>query len=105
MLSYQLRCLFPSQDPPYRTPGVITDSEDRAIVTLVGSPGGDGWAAVEAGARAALTSVRCEGEEIGAFSDIATDRRGNFVALACGVSYGGGQEVSHYLTALFHPVI
>lgn len=79
----------------YRSPEVLTDEEDLCSVILVGQP--DDWDAVNASVTREMTEVRDEGLANGAFkAENADHRRGKFLAVASGVSYGGGQMVSFH---------
>lgn len=68
------------------------------MVTLVGYPKDNPsstskpWTGVASGAASVIDSTRRE-EGI----PPRRHRRGNFAALACGVSFGGGQEVSWFI--------
>lgn len=74
------------------TPHVLTDNASRGTVILAGTPSDLSWLAVAAAAEEAMTSARLQGEASGTFTCGQTEhRRGCFVALACGVSHGGGQ--------------
>lgn len=76
-----------------RTPEVLTDTEDYCSVILAGKP--DNWDAVNTSATSEMAEVRDEGLTSGAFKPVNADhRRGKFLAVASGVSYGGGQMVS-----------
>lgn len=74
----------------------MLDKEKRIIVSLAGRPRDNpaskskSWQDVVRGADSVITMQREE-------ADIRPHRhrRGNFVALACGISYGGGQMVCH----------
>lgn len=76
-----------------RSPEVLTDTEDFCSVILAGKP--NNWDAVNMSAASEMAEVRDEGLASGAFKPANTDhRRGKFLAVASGVSYGGGQMVS-----------
>ncbi|KAF9462997.1 hypothetical protein BDZ94DRAFT_1259834 [Collybia nuda] len=76
-----------------RTPYTFTDDSARSMVTLVGCPCDESWSSAVVGASRLMGDVRSWGEGRGAFTAAQSDhRRGHFVALACGVSYGGGQQ-------------
>lgn len=74
---------------------VLLDTDGRAMAALVGRPRGDPtWGPSAARASAALTNTRTEGLARGAFRAADLDhRRGIFLAVASGVSFGGGQKV------------
>lgn len=85
---------------PLRTPTAIIDQEDRVMTVLAGRPDGEDWSQVHARMSALL-------EQAGAnIPGPRTERRGNFVSLSTGVSYGGGQMASirfvHPLVLLSH---
>ena len=80
-MSHSLTILF-------RTPTAITDQHDRIVTMLAGRPQDDDWDDVHAQMSAHLEDaggeVQCPRKE----------RRGDFISLSTGVSYGGGQTVS-----------
>lgn len=64
------------------------------VVALVGKPLDESWPDVISRAEARLAAFREEGLRIGAFDqNDLNHRRGNFLAVAAGVSFGGGQTV------------
>ena len=72
----------------------MLDKEGRVCAFLAGRPGGPDWGGVSSRASEALQRMRLLGVESGAFSSDDLDhRRGNFLAVASGVSFGGGQTV------------
>lgn len=73
-----------------RTPILFLDKEGRVIVVLAGRPR-MGWDAVVDGATEIIEEARprCN------FPD-EVHRRGNFAAIATGISFGGGQKVFPY---------
>ncbi|RDB18126.1 hypothetical protein Hypma_000431 [Hypsizygus marmoreus] len=77
------------------TPHALTDKEGRIITYFAGVPKGDtSWPAVTSGADKFMGDMRLRGHEQSAFTaEQLTGRRGDFVALACGVSHGGGQTL------------
>lgn len=80
----------------HRKPELITDLSGRILVALVGRPtcsDPQEWDGVANGAKHALISFRDEGLRQGLFEQDASDRRGNFLAIATGISFGGGQRV------------
>ena len=88
---YCLPCLTRSSCSQTR---FLVDSSDRIIVVLAGRPKDPTWDHVVAGASAAMEGVRKAGQKSGSFRDKdLSHRRGEFVALAAGVSFGGGQTV------------
>ncbi|KAF8054678.1 hypothetical protein FPV67DRAFT_1439646, partial [Lyophyllum atratum] len=75
-----------------RIPHALTDNAGRATVILAGMPSDPSWPAVVAAVENAMANARLRGEASGAFtSDQMDHRRGRFIALAVGVSHGGGQ--------------
>lgn len=80
---------------------MLTDSDGRIFVILAGAPlcqDPDEWRRVTEGATTAMASFRDDGDRAGLFK--AADhshRRGHFLAVASGVSFGGGQRVSAFL--------
>lgn len=74
-------------------PELLADDADYGIVILAGQP--KGWGEVIKGATKALAEVREESNREGVFAASDSDhRRGNFLAIASGVSFGGGAIVS-----------
>lgn len=73
----------------------ILDSQDRITVMCVGHPDAEEWSDVCQDAAGLLGQVREEGLSCNIFPNkYLNHRRGDFVALPVGVSYGGGQKVS-----------
>lgn len=70
-----------------RTPTVIVDQEDRIMTILAGRPQGQDWDQVHAGMSSLLEQARSN------VQGFHKERRGKFVSLSTGVSYGGGQKV------------
>ncbi|TFK60759.1 hypothetical protein BDN72DRAFT_778995, partial [Pluteus cervinus] len=67
----------------------ITDKDHRAIIVLAGTPRDEGWSHVVTQASEFLVSLREEGIRTSAFpEDFFSHRRGEFIAIACGVSHG-----------------
>ncbi|KAG5640461.1 hypothetical protein DXG03_008580, partial [Asterophora parasitica] len=99
----------PSQDTPWtldmclaqgfklisfteRVAHVVTGRDGRGIVFMVGKSNDDSWSGVIAAADELIMNARIHGEREGLFKPEQVEhRRGKFVALAAGVSYGGGQ--------------
>lgn len=81
---------------PYRTPTAIVDPKGRMLAILAGRPDDVNWEQdVLIPATALLEEIREEGDACGAWSKKQLDaRRGDFVSITTGVSYGGGQDVS-----------
>lgn len=80
-------------------PKVILDAEDRIVTVLAGRPKDPDWDVVVLDALKAMDEVQQFGESKDNFKppDVS-HRRGDFVALAAGVSYGGGQRVSQCIS-------
>lgn len=76
-----------------RTPHVLLDIKGRVIASLAGRPNDPSWDSAIKQAEAAMVGQRQQGEKGGTFSGGSSHRRGCFTALACGVSFGGGQVV------------
>lgn len=75
---------------PSRTPHAIIDAGERVVSALAGQPNDPQWANVS---DSAADDVREAGDAC-VFSDEQLEhRRGEFPALAVGVSFGGGQKV------------
>ncbi|KAH9842015.1 uncharacterized protein C8Q71DRAFT_690084, partial [Rhodofomes roseus] len=72
-----------------RTVRPITDDCGRVIAVLCGAPDDSQWHNVQAGAAAAIAEAR---EELSLTVKDRVHRRGDFPALAVGISYGGGQK-------------
>ncbi|KAG6809111.1 hypothetical protein H0H92_001567, partial [Tricholoma furcatifolium] len=72
-------------------PCVITDSSHRAVVVLIGRPGHPDWDGVIGNAASAMHDFREKALQAGFFMDkrYRDNRRGNFYALASGISMGG----------------
>jgi len=79
----------------HRKTRFITDAQKRIIAVLVGHPNDPGWKIVAKDAAALMEEVRMLGLESDAFDEkYITHRRGDFVAIPVGISYGGGGTVS-----------
>lgn len=72
----------------FRTPAAIVDKQDRVITVLAGRPNTRGWDLVQ---KRMTTLLEDAGFEARA---PRKERRGDYVSLSHGVSYGGGQTVS-----------
>lgn len=83
-------------NPPSRTPHTIIDKKRRMLVILAGRPHDHSWMQdVIDPASALLEETRLQGDAADAWTEKQRDaRRGDFVAMTTGTSYGGGQEVS-----------
>lgn len=84
---------FLSSTTAFRTPFCLVDEEGRVACPLPGCPDDDDWGKVIADAERVINEVREEG--LGRNHFQAKDlhsRRGDFVVLATGVSFGGGQQ-------------
>lgn len=75
------------------TPKVILDSEDRIITVLAGRPKDVDWERVVLDALLAMDEVRQFAADNFETSNISHSQ-GDSIAIAAGVSYGGGQRVS-----------
>ncbi|KAG6827242.1 hypothetical protein H0H92_012652 [Tricholoma furcatifolium] len=74
-----------------RTPHLLTDCEGRVAIILAGQPNKD-WDRVSQEAARSLDEFRMKAIERGVLMENYTDnRRGNFHAIASGVSMGGGR--------------
>ena len=72
----------------------IVDAQDRIVSILVGRPNDPEWPVVCEDAAIILEEVRKAGIASDAFPDeYLSHRRGDFVAIPAGVSFGGGQKV------------
>lgn len=79
----------------FRSSRPIVDSDKRVIGILGGEPRDPNW---KNEVTTPLTEAFREGAKAALFtSDQKNHRRGNFAALASGISYGGGQRVSRIL--------
>lgn len=81
---------------------LILDLQGRIIATLVGHPDDPEWGRVADDAAAVL----CEVQRVGSGLDVfplksANHRRGRFLAIPVGVSFGGGQTVRGMLQGNF----
>jgi hypothetical protein len=79
----------------YRTTRLILDREGRIIAAMVGQPDDPKWTDVVGDAAEVMQEV----QRLGADMDLFTDknlhhRRGEFLAIPLGVSFGGGQTVT-----------
>ena len=80
---------------------LILDKEDRIIAALVGQPDDPQWRETVDAAAGVLQEV----EELGSSTNLFTEdshhhRRGEFLAVPAGVSFGGGQTVRAQLTII-----
>lgn len=72
----------------------IVDAKDRLTTVLVGRPNDPEWPKVSDEAANILDEVREAGMASNAFPEkYLLHRRGDFVAIPAGVSFGGGQKV------------
>jgi len=72
----------------------LLDKEGRIIVFLAGRPDGSDWDGVTSRSSDVLQRMRIKGTKSHAFKPEELDhRRGKFLAVASGVSFGGGQTV------------
>lgn len=73
---------------------LVIDSMKRIIAVLVGHPNDPEWYQVVSDSTKLMQEVQREGMELGVFLEkYVSHRRGDFLALPVGVSYGGGQTV------------
>ena len=73
---------------------LIVDKEGRIIAALVGQPDDPEWRYVIDNATNIMQEVQQLGAAVDLFSDSSMDhRRGEFLAIPVGVSFGGGQTV------------
>lgn len=80
---------------------MIVDEKDRISTVLVGRPDGADWSDVCEDAAKILKEVREEGLAANVFIEkYLTHRRGTFVAIPTGVSFGGGQKARLFITDL-----
>jgi hypothetical protein len=76
------------------SPKLILDVHGRIIAILLGRPEDPAWDDVIRDAVEAMRRARRAGRASGAFRPKdEVHRRGHFLALSCGVSFGGGQKV------------
>lgn len=72
----------------FRTPIAIIDLDDRVMTILAGRPHRQDWDQVHARMSALLEQAGTNAH------GLRKERRGKFVSISAGVSYGGGQTVS-----------
>jgi len=85
-----------SPDDPSRTPGPLVDRSRWVILAFAGVPAGDEtWPATQLCATDLLESAR---SKLSLQKADQSHRRGNFTALAIGISHGGGQTHPRILT-------
>jgi hypothetical protein len=73
---------------------LILDMEDRIIAVLVGQPCDPLWKDVAHAATEVMQEAECQGADLDLFTEKSlSHRRGEFLALPAGVSFGGGQTV------------
>ncbi|KAJ7633976.1 hypothetical protein B0H17DRAFT_961598, partial [Mycena rosella] len=84
-----------------RHPLVIVDQDGRIVCVFVGKPDDPEWdTKVFPGAFRAMERASRKGLKSGALTELdRLHRRGNFLALTAGVSFGGGQKVSPSIDA------
>jgi hypothetical protein len=81
----------------YRKTREVHDVKKRIMAIFVGRPQDSEWKKVTDNATALMQEVEKLGHKIGAFDDkYLHHRRGDFVALPVGVSYGGGATVGFF---------
>jgi hypothetical protein len=70
------------------------DKEERIIAVLVGQPEDPHWRDVADAAAELMQEVECLGASMDLFTEKSLHhRRGEFLAIPAGVSFGGGQTV------------
>jgi hypothetical protein len=75
----------------FRTPHLLLDRENRVVGALAGRPlGATDWGAVH---DSALGSLEAVSEQLNVCHKDTTHRRGSYVSVSHGLSFGGGQEV------------
>lgn len=78
----------------FRKTFVILDKHGRIIVVFVARPNDPTWMDAIRGVARAILHLRTELERLGLVKAKDCDhRRGKFLALASGISFGGGQKV------------
>jgi hypothetical protein len=78
----------------FRKTQLILDKEGRIIATLVGQPDDPEWMDVARDAANVFQDVQRLRAAQGRFSDSSLGhRRGEFLSIPVGVSFGGGQQV------------
>lgn len=83
-------------------PVIVGDEKARAFAVFAQKPVGGNWDESMRQVQAALQEARVSGLTSGAFDSMTeAHRRGNFLAFASGVSFGGGQRVSDMQAVLF----
>ncbi|KAF8910495.1 hypothetical protein CPB84DRAFT_1672840, partial [Gymnopilus junonius] len=70
------------------TPHTLTDNEGRLVTVLAGRPADPSWHNVVSNVNTSMVHARVTGEENFFYEK---HRRGEFLAVAVGISYGGGQ--------------
>lgn len=80
--------------PFHSTPVAVLDAANRIMTVLAGRPRGDDWEDMHTRMSSLMEHA---GDQV---QNARPERRGNFVSISTGVSYGGGQMVSasHKLT-------
>lgn len=73
---------------------MLLDSEYRVVGALVGRPRGDEWEAVHDNAMVTLEWAKKEMRFKKDDAEVSS-RRGRYQSVAHGLSFGGGQDVSH----------
>jgi hypothetical protein len=73
---------------------LILDNEERIVAALVGQPADPQWGATVDAAAGVMREGERRGAEMELFAeDTLHHRRGEFLAIPTGVSFGGGQMV------------
>lgn len=74
----------------------ITDDQVRVVGVCAGCPADSTWEATHKAAAEAIDKARQDLRHLS--EKWVRHRRGDFLALAVGISYGGGQKVSRFNT-------
>lgn len=81
---------------------LLVDDANNIIVILAGRPDDPDWDAVVAEGVRVMEEIRRAGHKGGVWKpNDMSGRRGNFVAVASGVSFGGGQRVRDLSFSIF----
>lgn len=87
---------------------LLVDDANNIVVVLAGRPDDPDWDNVVAEGVRVMGEIRRAGHKSGVWKpDDMSGRRGDFVAIASGVSFGGGQRVrgiffSPFILSVFH---
>lgn len=73
---------------------MILDKKERIVAVLVGQPDDPQWGATIDAAAGVMREVERRGADADLFAEKSLHhRRGEFLAIPAGVSFGGGQKV------------